>query len=205
MENDMLCPRKLEGQFNSQSPKRALMSLSWPEGTFGWLFPGCHLYIKEKCLQLGPLTPCTVRGLRPGSWGDTGPRCARSLHGAWLLWLLISSFSVCVPRDGIWVFDHCLEWSTQAQRKKAKSLLCIQVLEGKLISASLYYQEGSPGGSVVKNLPASARDTGSIPGSERSPGGENGNSLQYSCLDNPKVLRSLAGCSPQGCRRVRHD
>ena len=29
------------------------------------------------------------------------------------------------------------------------------------------------------------RDAGSIPGSVRSPGGENGNSLQYSYLENP--------------------
>ena len=41
------------------------------------------------------------------------------------------------------------------------------------------------GGSVVKNLPAHARDVGSIPGSGTSPGGENGNPLQYSCLGNP--------------------
>ena len=44
---------------------------------------------------------------------------------------------------------------------------------------------GFPGGAVVKNLPASVRDTGSIPGSERSPGEENGTPLQYSCLENP--------------------
>ena len=112
MENEMLCPRKLEGQFNSWSPRRALMSLSWPEGTCGWLFPGCRLYIKEKVPTLGTTNTCNVRGLIPGSWGDTGPRCARSSHGAWLLWLLLSSFPVCVPRDGIWVFDHWLEWST---------------------------------------------------------------------------------------------
>ena len=45
-----------------------------------------------------------------------------------------------------------------------------------------------PGGSVVKNLPASAGDTGdigSIPGLGRVPGGGNGNPLQYSCLENP--------------------
>ena len=35
---------------------------------------------------------------------------------------------------------------------------------------------GSPGGSVVKNPPANAGDTDSIPGSERSPEEENGNS-----------------------------
>ena len=42
-----------------------------------------------------------------------------------------------------------------------------------------------PGGSVVKNPPANAGDTGLIPGSGRSPGGGNGNPLQYSCLGNP--------------------
>ena len=41
---------------------------------------------------------------------------------------------------------------------------------------------------VVKNLPANAgdlRDSGSIPGSKRSPGEGHGNPLQYSCLKNP--------------------
>ena len=42
-----------------------------------------------------------------------------------------------------------------------------------------------PGGSMVKNLPANAGDTGSIPGLGRSPGEGNGNPLQYSCLGNP--------------------
>ena len=41
---------------------------------------------------------------------------------------------------------------------------------------------------VVKNPSANAgdkRDVGLIPGLERSPGGGNGNPLQYSCLGNP--------------------
>ena len=53
---------------------------------------------------------------------------------------------------------------------------------------------------VVKNPPANAgnkRDTGSIPGLGRSPGGGRGNPLQYSCLENP-VNYSLEGYSPQG-------
>ena len=40
---------------------------------------------------------------------------------------------------------------------------------------------------VVKNPPAIAgdvRDSGSIPGSGRSPGGGHGNPLKYSCLEN---------------------
>ena len=41
---------------------------------------------------------------------------------------------------------------------------------------------------VVKNLPVNAgaiRDVGLIPGWGRSPGEEHGNTLQYSCLENP--------------------
>ena len=40
---------------------------------------------------------------------------------------------------------------------------------------------------VLKNPPANAgdvRDMGSVPGAGRSPGGEHGNPLQYSCLEN---------------------
>ena len=42
-----------------------------------------------------------------------------------------------------------------------------------------------PGGRVVKNPPANARDVGLIPGLGRSPGEGNGKPLQYSCLKNP--------------------
>ena len=41
-----------------------------------------------------------------------------------------------------------------------------------------------PGGTVAKNPPANAGDSGSVPGSGRSPGVGNGNPLQYSCLEN---------------------
>ena len=44
---------------------------------------------------------------------------------------------------------------------------------------------GFPGGSAVKNLPASAGDAGLISGSGRSAGEGNDNPLQYSCLGNP--------------------
>ena len=42
-----------------------------------------------------------------------------------------------------------------------------------------------PGGSVVKNPPANAGDMASVLGLGRSPGGGNGNLLQYYCLKNP--------------------
>ena len=54
---------------------------------------------------------------------------------------------------------------------------------------------------VVKNLPANAGDmrgVGLIPELGRPPGGGHGNSLQYSCLENPCGQMSLAGYHPWG-------
>ena len=53
---------------------------------------------------------------------------------------------------------------------------------------------------MLKNPPANAGDLGSIPGLERSPGEENSNSLQYSCLENRMV-----GYSPWDHKRVGHN
>ena len=61
---------------------------------------------------------------------------------------------------------------------------CVCVWGGGVVA-----EEGFPGGSVVKNLPVNAGDTGDtglIPESGRFPGGGHGNSLQYSCLESPK-------------------
>ena len=61
---------------------------------------------------------------------------------------------------------------------------------------------------MIKNLPPSAGatgDTGSIPGSGRSPGEGSGNLLQYSCLEiflDPKEPGRLQS---MGSQRVRHD
>ena len=60
---------------------------------------------------------------------------------------------------------------------------------------------------AVKNPPANAgdiRDVGSISGLGRSPGGGNGNPLQYSCLENP-MDRGVWGATVHGQQRVRHD
>ena len=61
---------------------------------------------------------------------------------------------------------------------------------------------------MVKNQPAIAgdiRDSGSIPGSGRSPGGGNGNSLQYSCLENPMDTEEPGGLQSMGSQRVGHN
>ena len=44
---------------------------------------------------------------------------------------------------------------------------------------------GYPGGSDGKQSACNAGDLGSIPELGRSPGGEHGNPLQCSCLENP--------------------
>ena len=61
---------------------------------------------------------------------------------------------------------------------------------------------GFPGGSVVKNPPANARDLGLIPGSERSPGGGNGNSLMF--LPEESHDRGAGGLQSMGLQRVGH-
>ena len=61
---------------------------------------------------------------------------------------------------------------------------CHNPLGSEKCNSSFLFQ-GFPGGSEVKASACNAGDVGSIPGSGRSPGEGNGNSLQYSCLENP--------------------
>ena len=74
-------------------------------------------------------------------------------------------------------------------------------IDTKLICWWHVYSLRSPGGSVVKNLPANTRDAGdtsSIPWLGRSPGEGNGNPFQYSCPEN------LIGRGARGWQRVGH-
>ena len=78
---------------------------------------------------------------------------------------------------------------------------------------------GFPGDSAVKDPPATAGeagDVGLIPGLGRSSGEENGNLLQYSCLENPMdrgtwwatvqgVTKSWTRLSTHSCRSVMSD
>ena len=60
---------------------------------------------------------------------------------------------------------------------------------------------------VVKSPPTNAgnfKDTGSLPGSGRSHGGEHGNPLLYSCLENP-MDRGAWRATAHGFARVGHD
>ena len=57
---------------------------------------------------------------------------------------------------------------------------------------------------MVKNPPDNAGYAGSIPGLGRSPGGRNGNPLQYSCLGN-LVEKGTWGATVHGTTRVGHN
>ena len=77
-----------------------------------------------------------------------------------------------------------------ALMKSTEDLNRIKCLGKRELRASLVAQ-------LIKNTPANVRDTGPIPGSGRSPIVGNGNTFQYSCLENFHGQRSLAGYSPR--------
>ena len=63
------------------------------------------------------------------------------------------------------------------------------------------FTRGFPGGSDSKDSACNVGDLRSFPWLGRSPRGEHGNPLQYSCLENPHGQRSLASSSPWGHRK----
>ena len=68
----------------------------------------------------------------------------------------------------------------------------------------LQYSWASLVAQVVKSPPGIARDESSIPRLGRSPGGGHGDSLQYSCLENPMDEES-GGLPSMGSHRIRHN
>ena len=60
----------------------------------------------------------------------------------------------------------------------------------------------NPGSAAYPANAGDKRDTSLNPGLGRSPGGEHGHPLQYSCLENPHGQRSLVGYSPYGCKEL---
>ena len=64
---------------------------------------------------------------------------------------------------------------------------------------------GFPGGSVVKNPPPNAGDTGLIPDSGRSPGERNGYPLQYYCQESPMDIGAWWATVHGLIKRVKHN
>ena len=104
-----------------------------------------------------------------------------------------------VCRHSIWLMALTL-WprhlppagtSVTSCKKTSRSSRSASTAESSTVIIWLRYSKcwASQVALVAKNLSAKAgdiRDTASIPGLGRSPGGRHGNPLQYSCLENPK-------------------
>ena len=99
----------------------------------------------------------------------------------------MSIFIVCTC---IWV---CAAWNARDLSSIPSSGSSL----GEEIGYSLQYFWASLVAQMVKNLPA-MKETGFNSWVGKIPWRENGNSLQYSCLENPRGQRSLAGNSRWG-------
>ena len=80
-----------------------------------------------------------------------------------------------------------LPWRVSG-RCRAAQLASIRQMSGQVSS-------GSAGEYQADEQEGVAQLTWRVSGMGRSPEGEHGNALQYSCLENPHGQRSLAGCS----------
>ena len=74
-----------------------------------------------------------------------------------------------------------------------------------MLGSPKFHKAGFPGGSVVKNPPASVGGTGLILGLGRCPQEGNGNPLQYSCLGNPMDRGAWQAHSLWGLQRVWYN
>ena len=109
--------------------------------------------------------------------------------------MTLGSFAGAKPRTG-----------TESGRSRMKNLV-VQTLAGLavwglfhvhlLIRLPQWLRGKASSGST-----GDARDTSLISGSERSPGGGNGNLLQYSCWENPIDRKESGGLQYMGSKRV---
>ena len=86
-------------------------------------------------------------------------------------------------------------------------LVTTNAFKKNVYQVSIREIQGVPGGTNSNESAANAgdaRDTGSIPGSGRSPGGGNGNTLQDSCLEN-SMAREAWQLQSMGSKRAGHD
>ena len=119
-----------------------------------------------------------ARDLRNVGWIPGSGRSCGGRHGNWLQYSCLENST---ERRPWWATVHRVTKSHTQLKCLSTHPLC-QALWG-----ALWILLGFPGDSVVKNPLANAGDVGdvgSIPGLGRSPGKENGNPLQYSCLEN---------------------
>ena len=114
---------------------------------------------------------------------NTGMGCDFLFQGTFL-----TQGSNCVSCIGRGILYHRATWEAHRslQDSEYSSLCC--TLGPCCLSISyivVCILTGFPGSSASKESTCNAGDLGSISGWGRSPGGEHGDPLQYSCLENP--------------------
>ena len=112
---------------------------------------------------------------RSSAWGVTLSSGSQE-HQSLLATLLVKHWAWCIRIYICWMEGQTTEW----------------------IATHPYPLWCLPYSSVGKESTCNARGLGLIPGSGRSPGEGNSNPLWYSCLENPRGQRSLAGYSAWG-------
>ena len=102
--------------------------------------------------------------------------------------IFISRMCFLVISKGQWSYDvgTLIISVLQIHRWSSRSTTRVTELESgiAMIWPQPHWLWGFLGDVVIKNPPSNVRDTGSIPGSGRSPTVGDGNPLQYSCLEN---------------------
>ena len=97
--------------------------------------------------------------------------------------------------------DKMAGWHHRLDGQEFEQALGVGDGQGGLECCSPWGRKESDMTERLKNLPASAGNAGSIPGSGCSPGEGNGNPLWYSCLESPKDRRG-GGLQSKGLQRV---
>ena len=133
------------------------------------------LIVSQSCLTLCDPMDCSL----PGS-------SVLGISQVWILEQASTSFSRDSLNPGIELGFSTLQTNSLPSEPSGKPNYVLSAIVNMLHSLShLTLQQGFPRSSVGKESACHRGDLSLIPGLERLPGEENGNSLQYSCLGNP--------------------
>ena len=175
------------------------------------LYCASHLCVRQRGVSAYPVCYPQVQ---PVSWGSTPPSSQAEVRGQNASGFPCRELLCPGPPDSVCAtikFAFCTPASLFSLGPGTTGLPDVSVvflwLSEKTKVQDESFEKGLPRWRNSEELPANAggtRDTGSIPGSGRSPGGGTGNPLHYSCLGNP-MDREPWQAMVHGVTRVRHD
>ena len=142
--------------------------------------------------QLSKETACYARdpGLITGSGRPPGEGIGYPLRYSWAS-LVAQMVKYPPAMQETWV--RFLGWNNPLEKEIATHSSILAWRMPQRVNTTKWLSRNS---LVAQSV--NAGDVASIPGFGRSPGGQHGNPLQNSWLENPHEQRNPAGCSPQG-------